>query len=37
MPDYRVPSNEQILEALKSIFVRRRTVNSQRELKEKDC
>lgn len=33
MPDYRVPSNEQILEALKSIFVRRRVVNSQRELK----
>ncbi|TET91566.1 MAG: hypothetical protein E3J35_02335 [Methanomassiliicoccales archaeon] len=33
MPDYRVPKNEQILDALKSIFLRRRTVSSQRELK----
>jgi hypothetical protein len=33
MPDYRIPKKEQILEALKSIFVRRRAVNSQRELK----
>ncbi len=33
MPDYRVPKNEQILDALKSIFLRRRMVNSQRELK----
>jgi prepilin signal peptidase PulO-like enzyme (type II secretory pathway) len=34
MPEYRVPKKEQILEALKSIFVRRRVVNSQRELKQ---
>lgn len=33
MPDYRVPKNEQVLDALKSIFLRRRVVNSQRELK----
>lgn len=33
MPEYRVPKDEEILEALKSIFVRRRVVNSQRELK----
>ena len=33
MPEYRVPKNEQILDALKSIFLRRRVVNSQRELK----
>ncbi len=34
MPDYRVPKREQIMDALKSIFARRRVVNSQRELKE---
>jgi prepilin signal peptidase PulO-like enzyme (type II secretory pathway) len=33
MPEYRVPKEEQILDALKSIFARRRVVNSQRELK----
>ena len=33
MPKYRVPKKEQILDALKSIFARRRVVNSQRELK----
>lgn len=33
MPEYRVPKKEQILDALRSIFLRRRGVNSQRELK----
>jgi len=33
MPKYRVPKKDQIVDALKSIFSRRRVVNSQRELK----
>lgn len=33
MPKYRIPKNDQIIDAVKSIFSRRRAVNSQRELK----
>ncbi|MFQ6060849.1 MAG: hypothetical protein ACE5KV_06105 [Thermoplasmata archaeon] len=33
MPKYRIPKREQILDALGNIFLRKRIVNSQRELK----